>query len=661
VINYLAYNHNGSNMKAFENNNASLFDKLNENTSFDELNSFDSATLDLVIRNSICIYFSFYFCFSIERFNSLISSSLQGIIYIIICFSCIFGNILVVLSVFTYKPLQSVQNIFIVSLALVDTFVAAFVMPFHILLNFTRGKWIFGTYACHFFLTLDILLCTASILHLCCIALDRYWAIKDSIKYAQKRTMKRVLVIILVAWLSSALISLPVIVWNTKTIKPIDEIDDPDLLSFAPLPAPTTDPTYFASVKHVNKLNFSSSSSLINTPVTSIIANKSTKPKMFTSTVSTSSSKTISIPATTTSSQSKSSNEIICDISRDKLYRIYSSSGTFFVPLLIMTFVYVRIFLETKRRLRERSKMAKKLAKSMAQSSQGNPNVSKTSLNTCNHLPNFLFCCCCLIRQEKKSSRTPSKNDQQSVNKKPKLKERVNSMNEEMISLNRSHSDPNEEIRKVFDNSNTTNNTNNNNNDNNHTNNNSVNTTPIKNPINASESNNSSPSSNRNEKVTINQKVKSNKTKVKNGEKKADFSVKGLPAKDKSVQVVTAPATAIENEQAITTSAWMRNNNNATGNMLQQRQKISLTRERKAARTLGIIMGAFTICWCPFFVIYLLQAFDFDVGPKLFEFLTWLGYVNSALNPIIYTIFNLDFRKSFERIIFGCILCKRRN
>ena len=120
---------------------------------------------------------------------------------------------MVVLSVFTYKPLQSVQNIFIVSLALADTFVAVFVMPFQISLV-VYNKWIFGPYACHFFLALDILLCTASILHLCCIALDRYWAIKDSIRYAQQRTMKRVLVMILIAWLLSAVISLPVIIWN---------------------------------------------------------------------------------------------------------------------------------------------------------------------------------------------------------------------------------------------------------------------------------------------------------------------------------------------------------------------------------------------------------------------------------------------------------------
>lgn len=207
--------------------------------------------------------------------------------------TCVIGNIMVVLSVFTYKPLQSVQNIFIVSLALADTFVAVFVMPFQISLV-VYNKWIFGPYACHFFLALDILLCTASILHLCCIALDRYWAIKDSIRYAQQRTMKRVLVMILIAWLLSAVISLPVIIWNTVG----------------------------------KKSSFSNSAN----------------------------------------NQPEQNESIGCEIPDDQIYRLYSSIGTFFAPLFIMTWVYMRIFLETKRRLHERAKAASKLAQSIEKS-----------------------------------------------------------------------------------------------------------------------------------------------------------------------------------------------------------------------------------------------------------------------------------------------------
>jgi octopamine/tyramine receptor len=120
--------------------------------------------------------------------------------------------------VFTYRPLQSVQNIFIVSLAVSDLCVATILLPFRIILHLSDGFWVFGTVLCHLFITMDILLCTSSILNLCCIALDRYWAIKDSLKYAQKRTLKRVLTMISIVWLSSAIVSLPAIFWNRNVI-----------------------------------------------------------------------------------------------------------------------------------------------------------------------------------------------------------------------------------------------------------------------------------------------------------------------------------------------------------------------------------------------------------------------------------------------------------
>jgi hypothetical protein len=56
---------------------------------------------------------------------------------------CICGNILVILSVFTFRPLRTVQNFFIVSLAFSDMLVAIIVMPFHIVTHILN-RWIFG-------------------------------------------------------------------------------------------------------------------------------------------------------------------------------------------------------------------------------------------------------------------------------------------------------------------------------------------------------------------------------------------------------------------------------------------------------------------------------------------------------------------------------------
>lgn len=74
--------------------------------------------------------------------------------------------------------------------------------------------------------------------------------------------------------------------------------------------------------------------------------------------------------------------------------------------------------------------------------------------------------------------------------------------------------------------------------------------------------------------------------------------------------------------------------------------------DHKAAVTLGIIMGVFLFCWMPFFIFNLIAAFCKCVPPILFKILTWLGYVNSGLNPIIYSIFNQEFREAFRKILF---------
>ena len=132
----------------------------------------------------------------------------------ILIVATIVGNILVILSVSTYKPLRNVPNYFIVSLAVADLAVAVCVMPYHIA-NYIIGRWVFGKVFCNLWLTCDLLTCSASILNLCVIAIDRYYAIHNPLFYAKKRTFKRALVCIGIVWLVSGLISIPPLVgWN---------------------------------------------------------------------------------------------------------------------------------------------------------------------------------------------------------------------------------------------------------------------------------------------------------------------------------------------------------------------------------------------------------------------------------------------------------------
>ncbi len=77
--------------------------------------------------------------------------------------------------------------------------------------------------------------------------------------------------------------------------------------------------------------------------------------------------------------------------------------------------------------------------------------------------------------------------------------------------------------------------------------------------------------------------------------------------------------------------------------------------ETKAAKTLGIIVGGFIFCWLPFFTLYLVRAFcDSCVHSVVFSVMFWLGYCNSAINPMIYALFSKDFRFAYQRIICSC-------
>ncbi|CAD1475924.1 unnamed protein product, partial [Heterotrigona itama] len=74
--------------------------------------------------------------------------------------------------------------------------------------------------------------------------------------------------------------------------------------------------------------------------------------------------------------------------------------------------------------------------------------------------------------------------------------------------------------------------------------------------------------------------------------------------------------------------------------------------DHKAAITVGVIMGVFLICWVPFFCVNIVASYcKTCISVRAFQVLTWLGYSNSAFNPIIYSIFNTEFREAFKRIL----------
>ncbi|XP_015249553.1 PREDICTED: 5-hydroxytryptamine receptor 1A-beta [Cyprinodon variegatus] len=125
---------------------------------------------------------------------------------LILC--AIFGNACVVAAIALERSLQNVANYLIGSLAVTDLMVSVLVLPMAALYQ-VLNRWTLGPIPCDIFISLDMVCCTSSILHLCAIALDRYWAITEPIEYMKKRTPRRAAVLISVTWLVGFSISVP--------------------------------------------------------------------------------------------------------------------------------------------------------------------------------------------------------------------------------------------------------------------------------------------------------------------------------------------------------------------------------------------------------------------------------------------------------------------
>ncbi|XP_039494663.1 probable G-protein coupled receptor No18 [Drosophila santomea] len=135
--------------------------------------------------------------------------SLAVAVFLVIILVTVLGNTLVILAVLTTRRLRTVTNCFVMNLAITDWLVGTCVMPPSVVLYIT-GTWRFGWILCDIWVSLDILLCTGSILSLCAISLDRYLAVTQPLTYSKKRRSKRLaLLMILVVWITALSITCP--------------------------------------------------------------------------------------------------------------------------------------------------------------------------------------------------------------------------------------------------------------------------------------------------------------------------------------------------------------------------------------------------------------------------------------------------------------------
>ncbi|XP_026764724.2 5-hydroxytryptamine receptor 2C isoform X1 [Galleria mellonella] len=125
------------------------------------------------------------------------------------------GNVLVCLAIYLERRLQNVTNYFLMSLAITDLLVAILVMPLGIL-TLVRGYFPLPAVYCLTWICLDVLLCTASIMHLCTISVDRYLSLRYPMRFGRNKTRKRVTVKIAFVWILSTAMSLPLSLMYSK-------------------------------------------------------------------------------------------------------------------------------------------------------------------------------------------------------------------------------------------------------------------------------------------------------------------------------------------------------------------------------------------------------------------------------------------------------------
>ncbi|XP_022596370.1 trace amine-associated receptor 13c-like [Seriola dumerili] len=88
-----------------------------------------------------------------------------------------------------------------------------------------------------------------------------------------------------------------------------------------------------------------------------------------------------------------------------------------------------------------------------------------------------------------------------------------------------------------------------------------------------------------------------------------------------------------------------------TGVTLQRSVRLTAKKsEMKAARTLGVVIVVFLICFCPYYSPSLVGQ-DIEDSSSSTPFVVWLLNFNSCLNPIIYAFFYPWFRKSIKVIV----------
>ncbi|XP_061392277.1 octopamine receptor Oamb-like, partial [Musca vetustissima] len=260
-----------------------------------------------------------------------------------------------------------------------DLLVGLAVLPFSATWEVFK-VWIFGDVWCRIWLAVDVWMCTASILNLCAISLDRYVAVTRPVTYPSIMSTKRAKSLIAGIWVLSFVICFPPLV-GWKDQKPMAEptyTRGNYTLYYATSTSDEEDGEYGGfdasgsgdssssasfsnanyetySPEHITDDDYGSSTTTSSRSANSAITSTSTSTSRTTS-------KATKIPSTTydyVDSLPLSSPlpppppppltppppcPWKCELTNDRGYVLYSALGSFYIPMFVMLFFYWRIY-----------------------------------------------------------------------------------------------------------------------------------------------------------------------------------------------------------------------------------------------------------------------------------------------------------------------------
>ncbi|KAM7364302.1 alpha2-adrenergic-like octopamine receptor [Cochliomyia hominivorax] len=558
---------------------------------------------------------------------------IASIIVTILMIVIIVGNMLVIIAIATEKSLKNIQNWFIASLAVADFFLGLIIMPFS-LANELMGYWIFGSWWCDVHSAMDVLLCTASIMNLCLISLDRYWSITKAVDYLKSRTPARAALMIAAVWIMSALICIPPLLgWKVKMPEgPLPKCalsEDIGYVLYSALGSfyiPSCIMVfvyiriYFAAKararrgikKHPRKTN--------NEQVTSFTtANKKGTIPMPSSSAGALQKHqqhqiaTIETPPNSAGALPMQIPTVTCDLASDistseaaemephpLVYPNSSCSSN--VGLLPSNNIDITSNLSASANCKETLKVSTittghgALNVPVPPSMAANNNSTTTAIALNNNNGSVTTTTTTSASSTTAATLTVSNANELKVSP---LAGRCRALSVGVDSDMVSEFDPSSSDSGV------------------------VSRCAVVKPL----------------KFRLCQPIFGRKSNNRRQNETKTVTVKDVPKQE----IVKA-----ELEPAIPKAQKPRDPE-------KEKRRIARKKEKRATLILGLIMGSFIACWLPFFFLYILMpacSSHCHIPESAFAIAFWLGYMNSALNPAIYTIFNKDFRRAFRRILF---------